>query len=141
VRKNNGRFGFFWRNAFFQQHFTDLDMAKSKKDQEKPNFFEDVYEVVTLIPKGRVTSYGAIARYLGTGMSARMVGWAMNAVHSIKAVPAHRVVNSQGLLTGMHHFKPPSSMQKSLEKEGVKVSNNKVIDFEKKLWDPGRELL
>jgi methylated-DNA-protein-cysteine methyltransferase-like protein len=116
-------------------------MAASKKDQEKPNFFEDVYEVVKLIPRGRVTSYGAIARYLGTAMSARMVGWAMNAVHNDAAVPAHRVVNSQGLLTGKHHFKPPSSMQKSLEKEGVKVVMDKVVDFEKKMWDPCKELL
>src|SRR5436190_21823912 len=114
---------------------------KKKVEKKERNFFEDVYEVVKLIPKGRVTSYGAIARYLGTAMSARMVGWAMNAVHSIKEVPAHRVVNSQGLLTGKHHFKPPSSMQKSLEKEGVKVLKDKVVDFEKRLWDPGKELL
>jgi len=105
------------------------------------NFFEDVFEVVRLIPKGRVTSYGAIARYLGTGSSARMVGWAMNASHAEKKVPAHRVVNSQGLLTGKHHFVPPSSMQKQLEKEGVKVLKDKVQDFEKKFWDPAKELL
>jgi methylated-DNA-protein-cysteine methyltransferase-like protein len=133
--------GFFGEMHSFSNISFDLDMAAGKKDQGKRNFFEDVYEVVRLIPKGRVTSYGAIARYLGTGMSARMVGWAMNAVHSIKSVPAHRVVNSQGLLTGMHHFKPPSSMQKSLEREGVKVVKNKVVDFEKRLWDPGRELV
>lgn len=105
------------------------------------NFFEDVFEVVRLIPKGRVTSYGAIARYLGTASSARMVGWAMNASHAEKKVPAHRVVNNQGLLTGKHHFVPPSSMQKQLEKEGVKVVKDKVQDFEKKFWDPAKELL
>jgi methylated-DNA-protein-cysteine methyltransferase related protein len=108
--------------------------------KEKHNFFEDVFEVVKLIPKGRVTSYGAIANYLGTKMSARMVGWAMNAAHGT-GIAAHRVVNSQGLLTGKHHFVPPSSMQKSLEKEGVKVVKDKVQDFEKKFWDPAKELL
>jgi len=118
---------------------------KSKKTpasgtKSKNNFFEDVFEVVKLIPKGRVTSYGAIARYLGTGMSARMVGWAMNACHTDKKVPAHRVVNSIGLLTGMHHFTPPSSMQERLEKEGVKVQKNKVQDFESRFWDPFKEL-
>jgi methylated-DNA-protein-cysteine methyltransferase-like protein len=104
------------------------------------NFFEDVYEVVRLVPKGRVTSYGAIARYLGTGMSARMVGWAMNAAHGEKNVPAHRVVNSQGLLSGKHHFATPTAMQNALEKEGVKVLKDKVVDFQKKLWDPALEL-
>ncbi len=112
----------------------------NKKKTDDPNFFHDVYEVCMLIPKGRVTSYGAIARYLGTGMSARMVGWAMNATPS-KKVPAHRVVNSQGLLTGKHHFKPPSAMETRLKKEGVKVVKDKVVDFEKKFWDPGRELV
>jgi methylated-DNA-protein-cysteine methyltransferase-like protein len=111
------------------------------KPKKKHNFFEDVYDVVRLIPKGRVTSYGAIARYLGTGMSARMVGWAMNAAHGIKDVKAYRVVNSQGLLTGRHHFVPSSSMQTSLEKEGVKIKKHQVQDFEKKFWDPGKELI
>ncbi|MFM7485785.1 MAG: MGMT family protein [Cytophagales bacterium] len=111
------------------------------KLEKKHNFFEDVYDVVRLIPKGRVTSYGAIARYLGTGMSARMVGWAMNAAHGINDVKAYRVVNSKGLLTGRHHFVPPSSMQKNLEKEGVKIKKHQVQDFEKKFWDPGKELL
>ena len=115
-------------------------MAKSKKQAGTRNFFEDVYEVVKLIPKGRVTSYGAIARYLGTGLSARMVGWAMNAAHTEKKVPAHRVVNSQGLLTGKHHFETPDVMQNRLEKEGVKVVKDKVQDFEKILWDPSKEL-
>ncbi len=116
-------------------------MAKIKKQAGTHNFFEDVYEVVTLIPKGKVTSYGAIARYLGTGMSARMVGWAMNAAHTEKKVPAHRVVNSLGLLTGKHHFGSPDAMQHRLEKEGVKVVKDKVQDFEKRFWDPAKELI
>ncbi|HNM47892.1 MAG TPA: MGMT family protein [Candidatus Sumerlaeota bacterium] len=118
-------------------------MAKKKVLTEKPepNFFQDVYEVVKLIPKGRVTSYGAIARYLGTGMSARMVGWAMNACHGLKNVPAHRVVNSQGLLTGKIHFGSPTAMQDRLARDGVKVVKDKVVDFESRLWDPSRELL
>lgn len=104
------------------------------------SFFDDVYEVVMLIPKGRITSYGAIASYLGTKMSARMVGWAMNAAHSNKKIPAHRVVNRIGLLTGRHHFETPATMQKRLEKEGIKVKNNQVQDFEKRFWDPSKEL-
>ena len=115
-------------------------MATSKKQQVGHNFFEDVYEVVKLIPRGRVTSYGAIARYLGTAMSARMVGWAMNAAHTLKKVPAHRVVNSQGLLTGKHHFETPNAMQERLEKEGVKVLKDKILVFEKRFWDPAKEL-
>jgi methylated-DNA-protein-cysteine methyltransferase-like protein len=113
-----------------------------KKDISKKtyNFFEDVYEVVKLIPKGRVTSYGAIAKYLGTKMSARMVGWAMNAVHANEKVPAHRVVNRNGLLTGKHHFHPPSAMQKSLEKDGLKVVKDKIQDFDQRFWDPFKEL-
>src|SRR6185312_3478877 len=105
------------------------------------NFFADVYEVVRLISKGRVTSYGAIAEYLGLRSGARMVGWAMNACHDMKDVPAHRVVNSKGLLSGKHHFPSPNSMQKRLEKEGIKVKNDKVVDFEKLLWLPRKELL
>ena len=113
----------------------------SVTEKRKNNFFEDVFDVVRLIPKGRVTSYGAIANYLGTKMSARMVGWAMNAAHSEKRIAAHRVVNSKGLLTGRHHFVPASSMQKKLEKEGVKVKNHQVQDFEKRFWNPNKELL
>lgn len=104
------------------------------------SFFDDVYEVVKLIPKGRVTSYGAIASYLGTKMSARMVGWAMNAAHSDKKVPAHRVVNRNGLLTGRHHFATPTTMQERLEKETIKIKNNQVQDFANKFWDPSKEL-
>ncbi len=116
-------------------------MAKHKKEQTGHNFFEDVYAVVKLVPKGRVTSYGAIARYLGTTMSARMVGWAMNAAHGFAKVPAHRVVNSQGLLTGKHHFKTPHDMQQRLEKDGVSVKKDKVQDFDKRFWDPSKELM
>ena len=103
-------------------------MASIKKTQSADNFFSDVYEVAKLIPKGRVTSYGAIARYLGVKSSARMVGWAMHGCP--KGVPAHRVVNSAGLLTGKHHFDPPSSMQRSLKKEGVKVIGDKVQELD-----------
>lgn len=101
-----------------------------------------MYEVVKLIPHGRVTSYGAIARALGSAQSSRMVGWAMNACHSYdKRIPAHRVVNHSGLLTGKFHFKTPDTMRKLLEKEGVKVVNDKVKDFKKLFWDPCEELL
>jgi methylated-DNA-protein-cysteine methyltransferase-like protein len=105
------------------------------------NFFHDVFEVVKLIPKGRVTSYGAIGEYLGLKSSARMVGWAMNASHVEPAVPAHRVVNSKGLLTGRHHFETPKKMQQLLEKEGVKVKDDCVVDFKNKLWLPKEELM
>lgn len=115
--------------------------SSTKTKSSRRNFFEDVFEVVALIPKGRVTSYGAIAKYLGTKMSARMVGWAMNASHGEKGIAAHRVVNSQGLLTGKHHFKTPIAMQRALEKEGVKVIKDKVVDFEKRFWNPSLELM
>jgi len=99
-------------------------------------FFESVYDVVRLIPKGRVTSYGAIARYLGSGLSSRMVGWAMNAAHNKPDVPAHRVVNRIGVLTGKHHFKNPFQMQELLESEGIKIEKDKVVNFEKLRWEP-----
>jgi len=106
-----------------------------------PSFFEKVYDVVRLIPHGRVTSYGAIAEYLGSRGSARMVGWAMNASHSSKQnVPAHRVVNRKGLLTGKHHFGTTSIMQQLLESEGIKIENDQVVDFEKLLWEPVKSL-
>jgi methylated-DNA-protein-cysteine methyltransferase-like protein len=111
------------------------------KMRDKSNFFESVYEVVKLIPQGRVTSYGAIANYLGAKGSARMVGWAMNNAHVYPDIPAHRVVNRQGLLTGKHHFGSPDTMQKMLEKEGVKVEKDRVQDFVKLFWDPTVELL
>ena len=100
------------------------------------NFFERVYAVARQIPYGKVTSYGAIAKALGTARSARMVGWAMNASHNRNDVPAHRVVNRKGLLTGKHHFDGTSLMQQLLENEGVKVVNNQIIDFETIFWEP-----
>jgi methylated-DNA-protein-cysteine methyltransferase-like protein len=104
-------------------------------------FFEDVYELVRLVPRGRVTTYGAIAKYLGTKLSARMVGWAMNAAHNVKPkVPAHRVVNRNGMLTGKHHFSTPTAMEEQLLKEKTLVKNDMVVDFKNKLWDPSIEL-
>lgn len=104
-------------------------------------FFEKVYEVVKCIPAGRVTSYGAIARFLGTGKSARMIGWAMNASHSqLENVPAHRVVNRVGLLTGKHHFEGENVMKQLLESEGIEVSDDKVVNFAQLFWDPAKEL-
>lgn len=100
------------------------------------NFFERVYVIARQIPEGKVTSYGAIAKALGTGRSARMVGWAMNASHNRKDIPAHRVVNRKGLLSGKHHFAGTNLMQQLLENEGVKVVNNQIIDFEKHFWHP-----
>ena len=112
-----------------------------KKTKTLDSFFEQVYAVARLIPRGRITSYGAIAKYLGTARSSRMVGWAMNGAHSVRPkVPAHRVVNRIGLLTGKHHFETPTQMQKLLEKEGVKVKNDQVVDFKKLFWDPSAEL-
>ena len=109
-----------------------------KKDE---SFFELVFDVVRQIPKGRVTSFGAIAAALGAKSSARMVGWAMNGASRIRPkVPAHRVVNGQGLLTGKIHFDYPEHMQELLEKEGVKVVDDQVVDFQKKFWDPAKEL-
>lgn len=110
-----------------------------KKDE---SFFELVFEVTRQIPRGRVTSYGAIAACLGTKLSARMVGWAMHAAPSAKPkIPAHRVVNRNGMLTGKHHFNPPSKMEELLKKEGVKVVKDTVVDFKKLFWDPGTELM
>ncbi|MEJ8756152.1 MGMT family protein [Pontibacter sp. H259] len=108
---------------------------------KKENFFENVYEVVKLIPKGRVTSYGAIAAYLGSKGSARMVGWALIASQPFTKIPAHRVVNRVGMLTGKQHFEAGNAMQDRLEKEGVKVENDQVVDFDKLFWDPAKELL
>lgn len=105
------------------------------------DFFEMVYQVVRLIPKGRVTSYGAIAKYLGSAKSSRVVGYAMNAAHSQKEkVPAHRVVNRLGMLTGKHHFSDPFEMQALLEKEGIHVKEDAIIDFAEYFWDPISEL-
>lgn len=117
-----------------------LKVQRKVSTKKEHNFFEDVHAVARLIPKGRVSTYGAIAKYLGTKMSARMVGWAMNAAHQSNDIPAHRVVNRQGLLTGKHHFHPPSAMQKSLEKEGIRVAKDQVQDFDRHFWDPSTEL-
>jgi methylated-DNA-protein-cysteine methyltransferase related protein len=106
------------------------------------SFFEDVFAVVRLIPPGRVTSYGAIAEYLGSRGSARMVGWAMNAAHSqVHEIPAHRVVNRNGLLTGRHHFDGPAIMQQLLENEGIIIENDQVVLFDKVFWNPITELI
>jgi methylated-DNA-protein-cysteine methyltransferase-like protein len=103
---------------------------------DKPNYFELVYQVVNEIPKGRVTSYGAIAHYLGLKSGARMVGYAMNAAHALPDVPAHRVVNRQGLLTGKYHFATPTLMEELLLAEGVQVKNDQVQDFSTRFWNP-----
>lgn len=109
-----------------------------KKDE---SFFELVFKVARQIPKGRVTSYGAIASALGTKLSARMVGWAMNGSFRVRPkVPAHRVVNRNGMLSGKMHFAYPEQMQELLEKEGIKIIDDKVQDFDKKFWDPVKEL-
>ena len=111
-------------------------MKTIKLSEENADFFDRVYEVVKLIPFGRATSYGAIAKALGTAQSARMVGWAMNASHTIEDVPAHRVVNRNGLLSGKHHFEGTNLMQQLLENEGIKVVDNQIVDFEKHFWKP-----
>ncbi len=103
-------------------------------------FFERVYDVVRRIPEGRVTSYGAIAEYLGASRSARMVGWAMNNASKMEDIPAHRVVNRNGLLTGKHHFPGTRVMEQLLEEEGMVVTNNKIEDFQQHFWDPSKEL-
>lgn len=103
-------------------------------------FFEKVFRVTQMVPKGRVTSYGAIARYLGAPGSARMVGWALNNAHSQdEFIPAHRVVNRNGCLTGKHHFHGPDVMQDLLENEGIHVENDKIVDFRELFWDPGKD--
>ena len=104
------------------------------------NFFERVYEVVRKVPHGRVCSYGLIARYLGSPQSARMVGWAMNASHIKEDVPAHRIVNRLGMLTGKQHFEGTNLMQQLLESEGVEIKENQVVDFEKHVWNPAEQL-
>lgn len=112
------------------------------KEQKEYSFFSDVYDVVRQIPKGRVSSYGAIANYLGTRLSARMVGWAMNGAGRVKPkVHAQRVVNRNGMLTGKMHFETPTKMEELLKKDGVKVKNDTVVDFKSIYWDPMTELL
>lgn len=108
---------------------------------KKYSFFDDVFDVARLIPEGRVTSYGAISRYLSNGISPRMVGWAMNAAGTATpAIPAHRVVNRNGLLSGKPYFETPTTMQELLEKEGIEVKNDTVLDFKKLFWNPAVEL-
>ncbi|WKK79176.2 MGMT family protein [Marivirga arenosa] len=107
---------------------------------EKKDFFDQVYQVVRLIPHGRVTSYGAIAKYLGAAKSSRVVGYAMNASHTMDDIPAHRVVNRNGLLTGKMHFETPNAMQNALEAEGIKVEKDQIKNFNKIFWDPSIEL-
>ena len=115
---------------------------KSQKKKNNNGFFNQVYDVVRKIPYGRVTSYGAVAKCLGTAQSARIVGWAMNDSHHQKEyVPAHRVVNRIGLLTGKHHFGNSSTMKQLLENEGISVINDKIVDFEKHFWNPSKELV
>lgn len=112
-------------------------VEQPKSTIKEYSFFSDVYDVVRQIPKGKVTSYGAIAAYLGTRLSARMVGWAMNAAGYAKPkVPAQRVVNRNGMLTGKHHFATPTLMEELLKKDGITVKNDTVVDFEKRFWDP-----
>lgn len=115
-----------------------MQRSKAKSDND---FFSKVFEVTKCIPYGRVTSYGAIARYLGSGRSARMVGWALNTSHTNREfIPAHRVVNRKGLLTGKHHFGNSTTMAQLLENEGIIIENDRIINFEEKFWDPGKEL-
>jgi methylated-DNA-protein-cysteine methyltransferase-like protein len=144
-----------YRNLSVQNYFQRNNMTRSKKitnrekisrlnpsGKKEESFFDLVYEVVRQIPKGRVTSYGAIAACLGTKLSARMVGWAMHGAHSIKPkVPAHRVVNRNGMLSGKHHFETPTQMEELLKKEGIIVKNDTIQNFEKIFWDPVNETL
>lgn len=118
-----------------------LSMIPGKKDKANNDFFSRVYAVTRLIPYGRITSYGAIARFLGSGKSARMVGWALNACHSNSDfIPAHRVVNRNGLLTGKHHFGNSTTMEQLLWNEGLIIENDRIVNFAEKFWDPLTEL-
>lgn len=114
-------------------------MIESINNKHK-DFFKSVFEVVLLIPEGRVTSYGAIAKYLGSAKSSRMVGWAMNVSHKILEIPAHRVVNRNGLLTGKFHFGNNNIMEQKLRSEGILVENDQILEFKKHFWDPTVEL-
>jgi methylated-DNA-protein-cysteine methyltransferase-like protein len=115
---------------------------KNRSLNDNDGFFTKVYDITRLIPYGRVTSYGAIARYLGTALSARMVGWALNQSHfSEDFIPAHRVVNRNGMLTGKHHFGGSKVMQELLESEGIQIKDDHVMEFKKVFWDPSKELI
>jgi methylated-DNA-protein-cysteine methyltransferase related protein len=126
------------RNSFEEDELRNLH-AVQPSGRRDLSFFELVYEVARQIPYGRVTSYGAIAACLGTKLSARVVGYAMNGADKINpSVPAHRVVNRVGLLSGKHHFSPPGKMEKLLKEEGILVKNDTIVDFKEKFWDPGK---
>jgi methylated-DNA-protein-cysteine methyltransferase-like protein len=114
---------------------------RRQNPKDNNDFFQRVYDVTKLIPYGRITSYGAIAQFLGSGRSARMVGWALNVSHSRpEFIPAHRVVNRNGLLTGKHHFGNTSTMQQLLVNEGIIIEDDRIINFKEKFWDPVKEL-
>jgi methylated-DNA-protein-cysteine methyltransferase-like protein len=116
-------------------------MAAIKKISEKnKDFFDQVFQVVRLIPFGRVSTYGAIARYLGSARGARMVGWAMNSCMNRSDVPAHRVVNRLGILSGKGHFITPTTMEERLRSEGIVIKDDKILDFENVIWDPSKNL-
>jgi methylated-DNA-protein-cysteine methyltransferase-like protein len=116
-------------------------MIERRKKADNTDFFDRVYEITKLIPYGRITSYGAIARYLGSARSARMVGWALNASHStIEFIPAHRVVNRNGVLTGKHHFGNSTTMEQLLKNEGLIIEDDQILNFRQKFWDPVSEL-
>ncbi|MFZ2286726.1 MAG: MGMT family protein [Bacteroidales bacterium] len=118
-----------------------MKKRSSVQSAENEGFFRRVYDITRLIPRGRITSYGAIARYLGTAQSARMVGWALNSSHLMPGfIPAHRVVNRNGMLTGKHHFGNSSTMQQLLENEGFTVKDDMVLEFRERFWDPAAEL-
>jgi methylated-DNA-protein-cysteine methyltransferase-like protein len=149
-----GNFCFSPKPSTFLQQLRSMAPPKKKKaskpqltsvrpsGQREESFFELVYEVARQIPRGRVTSYGAIAACLGTRLSARMVGWAMNRSSLARPkVPAHRVVNRLGRLSGKQHFSPPDQMQALLEQEGISVQEDQVVDFQRLFWDPAKELL
>jgi len=112
-----------------------------KKMKEDKDFFEAVYDIVRLIPHGKVTTYGAIAQALGSKGAARMVGWAMNASHMAANIPAHRVVNRNGLLTGKMHFPTPTTMEKRIMEEGIMVENDQILNFKSVFWDPSTEIM
>lgn len=119
----------------------ELSKMPLKQIRKDNDFFESVYDVTRLIPYGRITSYGAIARYLGSGRSARMVGWALNVSHTRpEFIPAHRVVNRNGLLTGKRHFGNSSTMQQLLENEGIIIEDDSILNFRERFWDPSKEL-
>lgn len=119
-----------------------MTLLKNRPKSKDENFFLRVYEVTKSVPSGRVTSYGAIARYIGAPGASRMVGWALNNCHtSADAIPAHRVVNRKGILTGKHHFRHETLMQELLESEGVFVDKDRIVDFDKLFWDPSMELI